>query len=289
MPLLTTSLNCQGRLVTFAEPRVMAIVNLSPDSFYAAGSGRGLLQTVAKCLEDGATFIDLGGATSRPGSGPTDESVERSRVVDALKVLYKEYPSTNFSVDTYRASVARAALEHGACIVNDISGATADPEMWPLLAEWRVPLVAMHRLGPSATMQEAPIYPGGLIETVFAHFTEVLAKAQAFEVDDVVLDPGFGFGKTDAHNFELLARLQDFRFLRRPILVGLSRKSTLCRAVGVDADGALNATTAAHAFALQRGADILRVHDVRTAAEAIAVYLAFHAEDPYRLPPVPLI
>ncbi len=270
----------------------MAIVNLSPDSFYdgaaVARTSDDLVERVGACLDAGATFIDLGGASSRPGSTPVEETVERTRVVDALKVLVKNYPSAIFSVDTCTASVAKAALDLGAHLVNDISAASADPDMWPLLAEYRVPLVAMHRLGPSATMQQAPEYPGGVVETIFAHFTHVLAKAQRLGVDDVVLDPGFGFGKTDRHNFTLLARLRDFQFLRRPLLVGLSRKSTLCRTVGVTPAGALNATTAAHVLALQRGANILRVHDVPEAIQAIRVHLACAAHDPYRPDPVPL-
>ncbi len=293
MPQLVTSLNCDGRLVSFEDPQVMAIVNLSPDSFYAgstpADGADALVERVGRCLAQGATFVDLGAASSKPGSVPVDEKVERARLVAALQVLRPAYPEALFSVDTYRSSVAEAALEHGACIVNDISGATADPAMWPLLAAARVPLIAMHRLGPSATMQDAPTYPGGVVETLFSYFTEVLAQAQRYNVDDVVLDPGFGFGKTDEHNFTLLARLQDFRFLRRPLLVGVSRKSMLCRTVGVTPEGALAATTAAHVLALQRGADILRVHDVREAVHAIQVFRAFRAHDPYRLPAVPLV
>ena len=289
---LTTSINCRGRLLDFERARVMAIVNLSPESFYdgdrAGASAAELVARVGAALEAGADLVDLGGASSKPGIAETPAATERARVATALEALAPAFPEAIFSVDTYRAEVAAAALDRGAALVNDISGGTADPRMWPLLGERRVPFVAMHRAGDSATMQDDPSYPDGVVETVLRHFTAVLAKAHEYRVDDVVLDPGFGFGKTADHNYPLLARLRDFRFLRTPILVGLSRKSMLCRAVGVPPAEALNATTAAHVLALQGGADILRVHDVRAAAEAIAVYEAFRARDPYGLPPVPL-
>ena len=293
MPTLVPSLNCGGRLVSLARPRVMAIVNLSPESFYAASHTPAaaedqLLRRAGDALAAGATFLDLGGASSKPGIAETPEAVERERVVRGIAAVTRAFPEAIVSVDTYRASVAAAALDHGAALVNDISGGTADVNMWPLLGERRVPFVAMHRLGPSATMQDAPDYPVGVTEAVYRFFSEVLAKAREHRVDDVLLDPGFGFGKTDAHNFTLLARLRDFRYLRTPLLVGLSRKSMLQRTLGITAEEALNATTAAHILALQGGARVLRVHDVREAVEAIGVYEAFAAHDPYGLPEVPL-
>ena len=292
MPDLPASINCRGRLLDFGRARVMAIVNLSPESFFdgarAGATSAQLIERVGAALDAGADLVDLGGASSKPGIAETPLATERQRVTDALDALAPAFPEAIFSVDTYRAEVAAAALDRGAALVNDISGGTADPQMWPLLGERRVPFVAMHRAGASATMQDAPAYPDGVVETVFRHFSAVLAKAREYDVDDVVLDPGFGFGKTDAHNFTLLARLRDFRFLRTPILVGLSRKSMLCRTVGVTPAEALNATTAAHVLALQGGANVLRVHDVRAAVEAIAVYEAFREHDPYGLPAVPL-
>lgn len=289
---LSLSINCRGRLLTFERARVMAVVNLSPESFYdgsAAGTHPEALKTrVARALKAGADIVDIGGASSKPGIEETALDVERSRVNSALEVLAPAFPEAIFSVDTFRASVAAEALDRGAMIVNDISGGTADPAMWPLLGERRVPFVAMHRSGPSATMQQAPTYSEGVVETVYRHFAQILAHAREYRVDDVVLDPGFGFGKTDDHNFTLLARLRDFRFLRTPLLVGLSRKSMLCRTVGVQPYDALNATTAAHALALVGGADILRVHDVQPAVEAIAVFEAYRRRNPYGLPDVPL-
>ena len=289
---LPLSINCRGRLLDFSRARVMAIVNLSPESFYdgdrAGAAPAALVARVGRAIAEGADVIDLGGASSKPGIAETPVATELQRVRSALDVLAPAFPETIFSVDTYRAEVAAAALDRGAAIVNDISGGTADPAMWPLLGERRVPFVAMHRAGASATMQDDPTYPDGVVETVFRHFTEVLAKAREHRVDDVVLDPGFGFGKTDAHNFTLLAHLRDFRFLHTPILVGLSRKSMLCRTVGVAPAEALNASTAAHVLALQGGANVLRVHDVRAAREAVAVYEAYRARSPYGLPAVPL-
>ena len=292
MPALQLSINCHGRLLTFDRPRVMAIVNLSPESFYdgdRAGAGEeALVRRVATCLREGAAIVDLGGASSKPGISETPAELERARVARALELLRPAFPEAIFSVDTYRAAVAAAALERGAAIVNDISAGRADPEMWPLVGAWGVPFVAMHRSGPSDTMQDDPTYAAGVVEEVYGAFTDVLTRAREHRVDDVVLDPGFGFGKTDEHNFTLLARLRGFRFLRCPLLVGLSRKSMLQRTIGAGPAASLNATTAAHVLALQGGADILRVHDVRAAAEAIAVYEAFAARNPYGLPDVPL-
>ena len=293
MASITPSVNCRGRLVTFDRPRIMAIVNLSPESFFDGASvgqvadGR-LIDRVGRCLKEGATFIDLGGASSKPGIAPTPETVERQRITAALEILTPAFPEAMFSVDTYRASVAKAGLDLGAALINDISGGTADEAMWPLIGQRQVPFIAMHRLGPSATMQDAPDYPAGVTASVYRFFSEVLAKAREHRVHDVVLDPGFGFGKTDAHNFELLARLRDLRYLRAPLLVGLSRKSMLYRTIGTTPDKALNATTAAHTLALNGGAHVLRVHDVREAAETIAIYEAYRECDPYHLPEVPI-
>ncbi len=293
LPRLNFSLNCRGRLLSLERPIVMAIINLSPDSFYngnqVSQSEQALIDRVGQCLEHGAAVIDLGGASSRPGAADVPVQLELERVATATQVLAKAYPSAILSVDTFRAVVAKAALDAGASIINDISGGTADADMWPIVGAARVPFIAMHRAGPSATMQLDPSYPDGVTETVYSFFSQVLAKAREYRVDDVVLDPGFGFGKTDAHNYELLARLRDFRFLRRPLLVGLSRKSMLTRVTGRSAADALQASTAAHTLALQGGADILRVHDVAAARDAIAVFEAFQAWNPYGLPPVPLI
>ena len=271
----------------------MAIINLSPESFYgasvtSAGARQQTLSRASGAIEAGATFLDIGGASSKPGIGETPHEIELERVTTAVEIIATAFPEALLSVDTYRAPVAAAALDLGAAIVNDISGGTADPGMWPLLGARGVPFIAMHRAGPSSTMQAAPQYPDGVVEEVYRFFTEVLAKAREHRVDDVVLDPGFGFGKTDDHNFTLLARLRDFRFLRTPMLVGLSRKSMLQRTLGITADEALNATTAAHVLALQGGADILRVHDVREAVEAIRIHEAYTAQSPYGLPEVPL-
>ena len=293
IPRLPLALNCRGRLLSLARPVVMAIVNRDPASFYDGARARegeaALVDRVGADLTAGAAIIDVGGASSRPGAAETPEQLELERAVGAIAVLAKAYPDLVLSVDTYRASVAREALRAGAAIVNDISGGTADPAMWDLIARTRAPFIAMHRAGASATMQEDPQYPAGVTETVYRFFTEVIARAQAHAADDIVLDPGFGFGKTDAHNFELLARLRDFRFLRRPLLVGLSRKSMLRRTTGRSTERASHATTAAHVLALQGGADILRVHDVAPARDAIAVVEAARAHDPYSLPAVPLV
>ena len=293
MPELITSINCAGHLLSFDHPRIMAILNISPESFYDGGAASvgedDLRRRVGSMLADGAHVIDIGGASSKPGIAETDPTTELRRVTGALEVLAKAFPAAIFSVDTYRASVAKAALDSGACIVNDISGGTHDPEMWPLLGERRVPFVAMHRSAPSAIMQEQTNYEGGVVETIYAFFSEVLAKARTYGVDDVVLDPGFGFGKTTDDNYLLLARLRDFRFLRRPILAGVSRKSMLYKTIRATAEDALHASTAAHTLALTRGANLLRVHDVKPAADAIAIYLAFRERDPYGLPSVPLV
>ena len=290
---LEYSLNCRGKLITLAVPRVMAIVNLSSESFYQksviTGSSAQLVDQVGQLLEEGADIIDLGGASSKPGQIPVDFATEMGRVIPATEVLAKAFPEAIFSIDTFRASVAGAALAAGAHIINDISAGTADEDMWPLIGTAQTPFIAMHRSGPSATMQVNPDYPEGVVETVYSFFTEVLAKAEQHRVHDVLLDPGFGFGKTIAHNYTLLARLSEFGFLRRPILVGLSRKGMLSQVTGRASATALAATTAAHMLALQGGANILRVHDVAPARDAIAVFAAYRAHNPYPLASVPLV
>lgn len=268
----------------------MGILNVTPDSFFDGGRFDESLQAqvdhVGSMLEAGAKIIDIGGQSTRPGSEDVGASAEQDRVVGSLQVLAKAFPTAKFSVDTYRASVAKAAVEAGATMINDISGGRFDSEMFSTVAQLQVPYAAMHIQGTPQSMQQSPTYEDVVAE-VYAELANSVTTLRDLGVNDILIDPGFGFGKTDEHNFTLLARLQDFRFIKRPILVGLSRKSMICRTLGVKPVEALNGTSALNMTALQRGANILRVHDVSAAIEVVKLYQAVAKHDIYALQEVP--
>ncbi len=268
------SLNCGGRLFALDAPQVMGILNCTPDSFYAgcrSQSEEELAAHVRQMVAEGATMIDVGGCSTRPGAEDVSAEEEMRRLRMALAVVAREAPGLVVSVDTYRADVAKMAVEElGAHIINDISGGALDAAMFKTVARLGVPYVLTHMQGVPATMQTAPHYDD-LLREVFLYFAERVQRLRDFGAKDLVLDPGFGFGKTLEHNYELMGSLEEFAMFDLPLLVGVSRKSMVYRLLECTPDEALNGTTVLHTAALLKGASILRVHDVRPAVEAVRI------------------
>lgn len=272
MPKVTKkTLNCRGRLVDLTVPAVMGIVNVTPDSFFT-GSRIALdnaVETAQKMLSAGATLLDVGGYSTRPGAADVQPAEEVDRVVPVIEAILTSFPQALISIDTFRASVARQAVGAGACLINDVSGGTLDPAMFATVAELPgVPYVLMHLRGTPQTMQSLATY-SNVVTEVIDELAGQLTKLRAMGVHDILLDPGFGFAKTPAQNFELLSRLEAFRLFDNPILVGLSRKTTIWKTLGITADEALNGTSVLNTVALFKGVSVLRVHDVREAVEAV--------------------
>ncbi|MBX9891812.1 MAG: dihydropteroate synthase [Chitinophagaceae bacterium] len=270
------TLNCKGRLLTLDKPVVMGIINTTPDSFYAGSRHTALAEVVTtaqQMLADGATILDLGGQSTRPGSEQIGANAEIDRVAPAIEAVHKAFPEAFISVDTYHAAVAKAAVAAGASIVNDISGGLLDPEMLGTVADLQAPYVCMHMQGNPANMQQNPLY-SNVVTEVLDFFIQQVAHCRQTGIKDVIIDPGFGFGKTIQHNFQLLKQLQAFQMLGCPLLLGVSRKSTIYKTLNTTAAAALNGTTVLNTIGLMHGARILRVHDVREAVEAIQLYTA---------------
>lgn len=269
------TLNCSGEIIDLTTPRTMGILNVTPDSFYDGGryvTKEQILDQVGRMLNEGATFIDIGGYSSRPYADDISVQEEMDRVVPAIQNLIQEFPGIRISIDTFRMDVAKAALEAGAMMINDISGGLHDPRMLNLAAEAKVPIVLMHMKGTPQTMMERTEYENVVTE-ILHYFSERVAAAREKKINDVILDPGFGFAKTVPQNFRLLDQLQLMQTFNLPILVGISRKSMIYKPLEINPLESLNATTALHMSALERGAHILRVHDVRPAMECIGMYM----------------
>jgi dihydropteroate synthase len=262
----------KGCLYSLNKPKVMGILNLTPDSFFAGSrvptDTKSVLMEAEKKIKEGADFLDLGGYSTRPGAAEISIEEEIARVIPAISEIKKNFPNTLLSVDTFRSQVAKAAIEEGAELVNDISAGNLDPEMLPLVAKLGVPYIAMHLKGTPQTMQQETDY-SDLVTDVLAYFSEKVKQLTKLGIKDVIIDPGFGFAKTREQNFELLRNLSSFKRLGLPILVGVSRKSMIYKTLEISANEALNGTTALNMFALLQGADILRVHDVKEAKETI--------------------
>ena len=266
-----TTINCKGKLIDFQQPKVMGILNATNDSFYKGYLPEGLeimLGIAEKMLDDGATFIDVGGQSTRPESEKLTDTQEAENVLPFIKALLNKRPETLISIDTYYASVAKAAVEAGACMVNDISAGNMDEDMLQTVAELKVPYVAMHMKGAPQNMQQNPTYEN-VTQEILDFFIVKLAACQKAGILDVVIDPGFGFGKTAEHNFELLKNIKLLRMLNVPVLAGLSRKSMIYKTLGISAEEALNGTTVLQTIALQNAVSILRVHDVKEAVQII--------------------
>ena len=270
------TLNCKGRLLVVDKPLVMGIINATPDSFFGGSRFNEVDEIVAKAekmLSDGADLIDIGGQSTRPGSELISPDEEIKRVVPAIKAIIQKFPDTLISIDTFYSKVAIDAVNGGAALVNDISAGGMDKKMIETVAHLKVPYILMHMKGTPQTMQQNAVYENVNREALdfFITKTNELRKAGVL---DIIIDPGFGFGKTIDHNFELLKTLSVFKMLDKPILVGLSRKSTIYKTLGVNADEALNGTSVLNTIALMNGASVLRVHDVKEAKEAVTLFLA---------------
>lgn len=268
------TLNCNGRLLVVDKPLVMGIINITPDSFYKESrheSMESILGIAEKMLKDGAAILDTGGQSTRPGSERVNEEEELKRVLGAIDSIHRNFPEAYISIDTFYARVAKEAVQAGASIVNDISAGSIDERLIPTVAALNVPYVLMHMKGDPQTMQKKPEYEnvGREVLDFFIHRKNELHQ---LGIRDVIIDPGFGFGKTIAHNFRLLHDLEIFSMLDAPLLVGLSRKATIYKTLEITADEALNGTTVLNTIALMKGANILRVHDVKEAMEAVTLF-----------------
>ena len=265
------SLNIEGKLTSLASPKVMAILNVTPDSFYAGSrflNDEKILKKVEQFLIDGATFIDVGGYSSRPNAIDISVEEETARVINAITLILKNFPEAIISIDTFRADVAEKALNAGAKLVNDISAGNIDEKMFAIVAKHNVPYIMMHMQGTPQTMQNEPTYKNVVLD-VIDFFTKKTTELKNLGVKDIVIDPGFGFGKTLEHNYTLLKKLKDFKILDFPILTGLSRKGMIYNPLKTTSENALNGTSILNTIALQNGASILRVHDVKEAIECI--------------------
>jgi len=273
------TINCNGRLVDLETPKVMGILNLTPDSFFDGGrytAEKAILAQAEKLLEEGATFLDLGAYSSRPGADDISVDEELHRMLPAVEAILKAFPGVILSVDTFRSAVAAACLDTGAAMINDISGGLLDDGMMKVIAKYQVPYIIMHMKGSPQTMTKETQYDD-LLTDMMLHLSGRIENARKHQINDVIIDPGFGFSKTLAQNYELLGKQDLFAAFGVPLLAGLSRKSMIYKTLGTDPDGALNGTTALNMVALSNGANILRVHDVAEAMQCIRLHDALTA------------
>jgi dihydropteroate synthase len=270
------TLNCNGQLIDLNTPKVMGILNVTPDSFYDGGrfkDEKSMLIQVEKLLKEGATFIDIGAYSSRPGADFVSEDEELKRLIPIVTLVHNTFPQCPISIDSFRSRVIKAAVEAGAAMTNDISGGQLDPLMFETVGILGIPYIMMHMRGTPQNMQKMTDY-SDVTKDVFTYFSERIQLAKIHHIKDIIIDLGFGFSKTKAQNFELLAMLDYYTHLHLPILAGVSRKSMIYKTLNTTADKALNGTTALHMVALQKGAKLLRVHDVKEAMECIQLHEA---------------
>ena len=270
------TLNCKGRLLVLDKPVVMGILNITPDSFYSGSriEQHDVLQKAGQMIEEGSTILDIGGQSTRPGSDRLTAAEELKRVLPVIQIIKENYPSVFLSIDTYHVTVAKETVAAGVDLVNDISAGDMDANMLSTVAALNVPFIAMHMHGTPDTMQDKPTYDN-IAKEVVDYFIRKTAACKAAGITDLIIDPGFGFGKTIAHNFQLLKQMEIFQLFQAPVLAGLSRKSTIWKTLQVTPEEALNGTTVLNSIALTKGAAILRVHDVKEAVEAIKLYQAY--------------
>ena len=268
----TRYINAAGKLLDLEIPKVMGILNITPDSFYKGSrfsTEKEILGAAGRMLEDGADILDVGGYSTRPGASDIPAEEESTRVLEAIRLIRREFPDAIISVDTFRSDIAmKAVSECGANIINDISGGESDSKMFPVVEDLNVPYILMHMKGDPGTMQNKPVYDD-VVADILKWFGERIFRLKSAGLKDIIIDPGFGFGKTIDQNFELLRRLGDFSIAGLPLLVGISRKATIWKTLNISSDEALNGTTALNAIALFNGADILRVHDVKEAVQTV--------------------
>ncbi|MEO8515488.1 MAG: dihydropteroate synthase [Flavobacterium sp.] len=268
------TINCKGQLIDLSTPKIMGILNATPDSFYDGGrfdSDKAILLQVEKMLTDGATFIDIGGQSSRPNSEWLPVDAELNRIVPVVDLVLNNFPETLISIDTFHSKVAQTCIENGAALINDISAGNLDDKMFETVAKLRVPYIMMHMRGTPQTMKSLTNYDDLLKEVLF-YFSEKVAKARSFGIHDLIIDPGFGFAKTIEQNFELLSKLDLFKILELPLLIGISRKGMIYKTLETTAENALNGTSVVNTMALTKGANILRVHDVKEAVECVKLF-----------------
>lgn len=270
-----TSLNCRGRLIDFKIPKIMGILNITPDSFYDGGKYHSLDQIrlqIQQMIEQGADIIDIGACSTRPGAMAVNEKEELARLKPVLELIIKHFPGIIVSVDTYRAEIADTVVtNYPVSIINDISAGNLDEKMYETIAKLQVPYIMMHMQGTPENMQITPVY-ANVTEEIISFFSAKLALLRDLGVHDIIVDPGFGFGKTLVHNYELLQNLEHFQIFGLPLLVGLSRKSMIYRFLDIKPEEALNGTTVVNTMALIKGADIIRVHDVAEARQTLEIY-----------------
>jgi dihydropteroate synthase len=265
------TINCKGKLIDLSTPKVMGILNLTPDSFYDGGKYKNdneILSRVYMMLKNEATFIDIGAYSSRPNAEHISASEELKRLLPIIHLIVKEFPEILISIDTFRSEVAKQSIEAGAALINDISAGLLDMNMMSTVAKFGVPYVMMHMKGTPQNMQELALYDH-LLKEILQYFSERVLEAKTHGIKDLIIDPGFGFAKNIAQNFELMNQLELLKIMELPILAGISRKSMIYKTLGGSAQDALNGTTVLNTIALQKGVNILRVHDVKEAIETI--------------------
>ncbi len=268
------TINCKGQLIDLTIPKVMGILNVTPNSFYDGGkykSSSEMLTKVEKMLRDGATFIDVGAYSSKPNAEYVSEEEELQRILPIINLILEYYPETFLSVDTFRSEVARACIENGAAMINDISAGNLDDKMLETIAKYNVPYSMMHMRGTPETMQKMTSYEN-IVKEILFYFSEKVARARSFGINNLIIDPGFGFAKTVDQNYEVLQKMELFDILELPLLAGFSRKSMIYKTLQTSADEALNGTTVLNTLALTKGANILRVHDVKEAMECVTLF-----------------
>lgn len=271
------TLQCKHKLLAFDKPIVMGIINVTPDSFYAGSRKQNMdavLMQAAKMWEEGAEIIDIGGQSTRPGSERISAEEELKRILPAIEIILQNFPDAILSVDTYQSKVAEASVNAGAAMVNDISAGNMDSNMIVTVGKLKIPYICMHMKGTPENMQQHPAYEN-ITKEVLDFFIKKIDECKQAGIYDIIIDPGFGFGKNILHNFKLLKEMSMLQMLDKPILAGLSRKSTIYKTLGTTAENAVNGTTVLNTLALQNGANILRVHDVKEAKEAITLYQSY--------------
>jgi dihydropteroate synthase len=265
------TLNCNGKLIDISKPSVMAILNVTPDSFYESSRADNLttiLKKVESFIKAGATFVDIGAYSSRPDAAEVSEEEEIERIIKPITQIQRNFPEILISVDTFRAKVAEESIASGAHIINDISAGNLDENMLSTVAKLQAPYIMMHMKGTPQTMQQSPSYQN-ISKEIFTYFDKKIKAAKTAGIKDIIVDPGFGFAKTLAHNYQLLTEMELLNFFELPILVGVSRKSMITKALNIKTEDALNGTTVLNTIALIKGANILRVHDVKEAVECV--------------------
>lgn len=268
------TINCKGQLIDLTTPKVMGILNVTPNSFYDGGmykSSSEMLTKVGKMLSEGATFIDVGAYSSKPSAEYVSEEEELQRIIPIINLILEYYPEALLSVDTFRSEVAKVCIENGAAIINDISAGNLDDKMMETIAKYNVPYIMMHMRGTPETMQKMTSYED-IVKEILFYFSEKVANARSFRINDLIIDPGFGFAKTLDQNYEVLQKMELFEILELPLLAGFSRKSMIYKTLKSSAEEALNGTTVLNTVALTKGAKILRVHDVKEAMECVTLF-----------------